>query len=225
MFELENEIANWKQAFSSDAAVSSEESFELECHLRESIASLLERGLSEQEAFMVGTNRLGHPTELRQEYAKNDPTARWRYRLFWMLAGSLGFKAVGSTVSMVVSLIGIAMAYGGFGGTVSGAVLIVSMFLAWSAIIVIAYEERERFGRRSEGLPVKWIVTIGMFLFLAPVISSFGRVALSRFVGLAWYGEIAVYLSAGGFALNWLLLAICLSALWKLNDRVTWKFD
>ena len=69
------------------------------------------------------------------------------------------------------------------------------------------------------------MAAIGALLILAPAISMVGRVAPARIVSQAWYGEAAIYLSIGGVALNFCIVAICFVALCKLNDRAAWNLD
>lgn len=225
MFELEDEITRWKQDIVSDGVVSSEEASELESHLRESVASLSEKGLTAQEAFIVSGSRLGHPLALQKEYAKNNLSARWKQRVFWMLAGYLGLRVIGGMVSAIGTTTGAAMAYGGFAGSASGITMILLMAIAWSLVFVIAFRRRHWFGSKSDCLPVKWMAAIGALLILAPAISMVGRVAPARIVSQAWYGEAAIYLSIGGVALNFCIVAICFVALCKLNDRAAWNLD
>ena len=226
MFELENEIAKWKQAVIENGVVNSEDMSELESHLRESVESLCQSGLTDQEAFLVGANRIGHPVALQNEYEKNNLSARWRQRVFWMLAGYLGFRVIGSTVSAIATVAGAVMAYGGFGGSASGVVMIAIMVLAWGSIFTIAFRERQRFGTESDSLPLKWMIAIGAVLVVAPSINMVGRaVQASLFATATWYGEAAIYLSIGGIVLNLCVLTLCFVTFYKLNDRSAWNLD
>jgi hypothetical protein len=71
MFDLNQEIDRWKSAFAQKAACSSDELLELESHLREEIAALVAAGRGEQEAFCESALRLGDPTKIGGEFAKN----------------------------------------------------------------------------------------------------------------------------------------------------------
>ena len=223
MFELEKEITGWKQAVDGDGVVTPEETSELESHLRESVASLGEKGLTEQEAFMVATNRLGYPLALQEEYSKNNLTARWKQRVFWMLTGYLGLRVISDMVSVIGSTTAVAMAYGGFGGAASSVAMISLMAVAWSFVFFIAFRGRQQFGSKSDSLSLKWVVAIGALLIFAPAFNMAIRVAWARFVPAAWYGEAAIYLSVGGFTLNFCIVTLCFIALCKLNDRSAWN--
>lgn len=225
MFELENEITHWKQAVVSNGVVSSEELTELESHLRESIAALREKGLTAQEAFTLGANRLGHPLALQKEYAKNNLSARWKQRVFWMLAGYIGIGMIERIVSVIGTTTGAAMAYGGFGGSASGVAMISLMFIAWSVVFVTAFRKRHWLGSKNDVLPLKWMVAIGATLVLAPAINMLARTVSIMSVGVVWYGEASTYLHFGGFMLNFCIVTLCLVALCKLNDRTAWNLD
>ena len=77
MFDLDQQIDCWKSAFAKKAACSSDELLELESHLREEIAALVAAGRSEQEAFCESVSRLGDPTEICGEFAKNESRFLW----------------------------------------------------------------------------------------------------------------------------------------------------
>lgn len=221
MFELETEIANWKDALIDGGAISSDEKMELEAHLRESVSELEVKGLSEQEAFLVATNRLGHPTMLQQEFVKNNLSGRWRYRLFWMLAGFLGVKAFGGSVVAITTVVGAVMAVSGCASAVSGSTMAVLSVLLWGSALVIGFRYRHILGRSGESLPLRWIAALGVLLVLSPAIKTLGWAAQTRVVGAAWLGEATLYSAYGAFALNLCIAVICFLALWKLNDRDT----
>ncbi|MEP4680456.1 MAG: hypothetical protein ABJ015_02320, partial [Rhodopirellula bahusiensis] len=162
---------------------------------------------------------------LQKEYAKNNLSERWRQRVFWMLAGYLGLKVTGGVVSVIGTTTGAVMAYGGFGGSTAGFVMIALMAMAWSSVFVISFRGRHRLANRSDGFSLKWIGAIGALLALAPGINMFGRLVPLSFVSKAWYGEASYYLSIGGLALNFFIATICFIALCKLNDRREWHLD
>lgn len=77
MFDLDQQIDRWKSAFTKEAACSSDELLELESHLREEIAALVAAGKSEEEAFGESVARLGDPTRIGGEFAKNQSRFVW----------------------------------------------------------------------------------------------------------------------------------------------------
>lgn len=219
MFELEEYIANWKDALIDDGAINADGKLELESHLRESISALHSNGLSQQEAFSVATSRLGHPFALKQEFVKNNPVGRWRYRLFWMLVGFLGLKAAGGTVAAITAIMGTAFAAGGFTGSVSGIAMTVLTATLWIGVFTIGFRKRQLLGSSGESLPLWWVVALGAILIIAPVVSTFARIAQARLVATSWLGEVAYCSAIGGIALNLCIVAFCFATLWKLNDR------
>ena len=102
MYNLNKSITNWKLAMSRKGACSKDEMQELEAHLREQVADLVDVGLSEQEAFSVGVSRLGVLNELCAEYAKASPMRIWRHRLCTLL---LAAPAVGIGAFVAVFLL------------------------------------------------------------------------------------------------------------------------
>lgn len=68
MFHLDSEIHAWCKSFRSRNNATVEE---LKDHLYCEIDQLIEDGLSEKQAFVIATQRMGNPAELRKEYTKN----------------------------------------------------------------------------------------------------------------------------------------------------------
>lgn len=225
MFELENEIAGWKQAVDSNGVVSWEEISELESHLRESVALLSEKGLAEQEAFVVATIRLGHPAALQEEYAKNDLTARWKQPMFWMLSGYLGYLVISGMVSALGAMTNSVMALGGFAESATAIAMISLMSIAWSSVIFIVFRGRQQFGKKNGVLPRKWKVAIGSSLIIVPVISVAGQIVQARFGHAVFSGAASNYLFVGLAALHFSVVILSFVALCKLSDRPQWRFE
>ena len=225
MFRLEDAIEKWKEALIGEGTINSEERLELELHLRESVVALQSQSLSEQEAFLVAANRVGRPSELQQEFEKNSAASRWRYRLFWMLAGSLALKAIGGVLGAISAMLGTAMAASGFTGSASAIAMLLATVLLWFGVFVIGFRQRKRFGSGGEGLPLVWMATLGAMLIIAPLLSTFARLGQARLVGSAWFGEAALYSAIGGYSLNLCIVALCFAAMWKLSDRGTLVTD
>jgi len=217
MFELEAAIENWKQGFGTDGSVGPNESTELEEHLREQIGDLGKLGLNQREAFLVSADRLGYPSELVQEYAKVNVAAKWRQQIFWMLTGYLTMLVFGNIVSAVVSLTGTGLAVSGFGGTAAGVAMTLAMVLVWIALPVLAYQKLKNKSVHSDRISMKWLAAAGAILFVAPIFKLGGRFAQARVVDNAWYGESAIWLGYGGFAIQLCILAVCFVAMYRLS--------
>ncbi len=69
-FDLNEAIRLWQQNLATSPALSADNLEELASHLRASVQSLQADGLSDEEAFLAATRRLGEPAALEQEYAK-----------------------------------------------------------------------------------------------------------------------------------------------------------
>ena len=91
MFDLNKAISSWRMNLSERQTCAKSDIDEMETHLREEIDSLTASKLSEQEAFLVATHRLGDTDSLAAEFAKVNTSILWRNRLFWMLAGLLSY--------------------------------------------------------------------------------------------------------------------------------------
>ena len=220
MFGLEDAIEKWKEALISEGTINSEERLELESHLRESVVELQSQSLSEQEAFLVAANRVGRPSELQQEFEKNSSASRWRYRLFWMFAGSLGLKAIGDVLTAISVMLETAMAASGFAGSASGIAMIVAMVLLWIGVFVLGFRQRKRFGSGGEGLPLAWMAWLGAVLVIAPLLCTFASLGQNRLVDdPAWFAEALFYEAIGGCGLNLCIVTLCFAAMWKLSDH------
>jgi hypothetical protein len=84
-FNLEQALQGFTENCASRPGISPEDARELECDLRERMADLLKTGLREEEAFWRAAREMGSPGELAREFAKENPLALWRERLFWMV--------------------------------------------------------------------------------------------------------------------------------------------
>ncbi|TAL43942.1 MAG: hypothetical protein EPN91_05375 [Salinibacterium sp.] len=78
MEQLETDIARWRSAITRDSAVDSADADELESHLRDQIAELIEVGLSEGEAFQIAVQRLGRVDELTAEFSREHGERLWK---------------------------------------------------------------------------------------------------------------------------------------------------
>jgi hypothetical protein len=91
-FDLENAIIAWRNDCASRPGISRDNARELEGHLRESLKDFLKQGLGEPEAFRAAARQLGTPQELAKEFARENPWAVWRERLFWMALAWFAFS-------------------------------------------------------------------------------------------------------------------------------------
>ena len=78
MNQLELEIEEWRAFVQQSPAVDGRDLEELEDHLRDQIADLMEAGLTADEAFLIAVKRLGSIDELSREFARENSGRLWR---------------------------------------------------------------------------------------------------------------------------------------------------
>lgn len=75
---LEEQIEQWRSYLRRRRAIHSVDVEELEDHLREQVAMLVDAGLSEDEAFLVAVKRLGGLDALSREFAREHSGRLWK---------------------------------------------------------------------------------------------------------------------------------------------------
>lgn len=75
---LEEQIDQWRSYLSRRQAVHSVDVAELEDHLREQVAGLVEAGLATDEAFLVAVKRMGALDDLSREFAREHSERLWK---------------------------------------------------------------------------------------------------------------------------------------------------
>jgi hypothetical protein len=90
---LERQIEAWRGHLRRSQAITGPDAEELEDHLREQIGSLSDRGLSEDEAFLVAVKRMGAIDELTREFAREHSDRLWKQLV---LAGDARDEAGGA---------------------------------------------------------------------------------------------------------------------------------
>lgn len=80
-FDLNLAIHRWRENLAQSPAFSSENLDELESHLRDSVDTLVETGLSKEQAFLFAVQRCGNRKELETQFAKLRPIGRLRKTL------------------------------------------------------------------------------------------------------------------------------------------------
>jgi len=84
-FDLNLAIRRWRDDLARSTAFRSENLNELESHLRDSIDRLRTPQLSDEEAFLIATRRVGNTQRLEQEFGKVNGAAVWFDRCLWIL--------------------------------------------------------------------------------------------------------------------------------------------
>ncbi len=80
MFDLKTELQKWRKKFSKHESTTLENSEELENHVLDSVDGLKERGLSEEEAFLVAKHRVGDVDKIAVENSKVNEDIIWKKR-------------------------------------------------------------------------------------------------------------------------------------------------
>jgi len=86
MFELDHAIEDWKQRFAQLDSVRGPDVEELEQHVRDSVVELTSKGLTEEEAFLIATRRVGAPSAVAREFEKVQPGYAWARRVLTLPA-------------------------------------------------------------------------------------------------------------------------------------------
>jgi len=91
MFDLNEQIIKWRSNFAQSETLAGSDIDELESHLCEEIDQLTGLKLSDEEAFLVATHRLGSTDSLATEYEKINRSSIFRRRLSLMITGILAY--------------------------------------------------------------------------------------------------------------------------------------
>jgi hypothetical protein len=75
---LEQQIGQWRSYVSRRRAIEAADVAELEDHLREQIETLIDAGLTEDEAFLVAARRLGSLDAISREFAREHTDRLWK---------------------------------------------------------------------------------------------------------------------------------------------------
>src|ERR671933_2231619 len=78
MVSLEEQIDRWRSYLRRRQAIHSVDVAELEDHLREQIAGLVDAGLATDEAFLVAVKRMGNLDALSREFAREHSERLWK---------------------------------------------------------------------------------------------------------------------------------------------------
>ena len=105
-FDLNEAVRRWQQNLGASPAFGADNLEELASHLRAAARKLQAAGLSEEEAFLIATRRIGERRALELEYAKVKPAGCGSLPLvsFWVVTGLYLLQAVSSLVFGLLSL-------------------------------------------------------------------------------------------------------------------------
>ena len=80
-FDLNTALRNWREELQQSPHFRIENLDELESHLRDSVSVLQSKGLTADEAFMIGTRRVGTADALEDQFAAENGARGWRASL------------------------------------------------------------------------------------------------------------------------------------------------
>lgn len=99
---LDAMIQQWRARLAESPAFKNENVDELEEHLRDSMAALQLKGLSEEEAFLIASRRIGSSENLGREFGKMNGKRIWMSRVLWMLVGvQISYLVIGIANNLV----------------------------------------------------------------------------------------------------------------------------
>jgi hypothetical protein len=75
---IEEQIEQWRNYLRRRQAIRTNDVEELEDHLREQVSALVDRGLSDDEAFLVAVKRMGDLDTLSREFAREHSDRLWK---------------------------------------------------------------------------------------------------------------------------------------------------
>jgi hypothetical protein len=211
MFDLNKAISSWRMNLSEKQTCARSDIDEMETHLREEIDSLTAAKLSQQEAFLVATHRLGDPDSLAEEFAKVNASMLWRKRLFWAGAGVLSY-IVANCIAECASTGFVLLAwFAGVRGHSLGVVDVASQILFFLAVIFVFYQIVKRRDRQGELFCKvadkpwgKFLLFTGVVVIIAVMLAA--RILIPATVArlsVSEYAEMAIFKAYAG--LVWLI--------------------
>jgi hypothetical protein len=106
---LEEQIDQWRSYLHRRQAIHSVDIAELEDHLREQVAALVDAGLATNEAFLVAVKRLGNLDALSREFAREHSDRLWK-QLVVSPSDTGGLQPAARTDAIVVFCLAVAAA-------------------------------------------------------------------------------------------------------------------
>ncbi|QDS97257.1 hypothetical protein [Adhaeretor mobilis] len=218
MFNLETSIAQWKETLSRIDSVRADDAIELESHLRDLVTTLGKHELSEHEAFLVATHRLGHPSELGKEFSKVHGMNVWRKRVLWMLCGCLLYNIGVVWIEALAKFVSAVVGMTGLGTTAVTSATLVMSVIGWAVFLVFALLKSKSRIAGPERIPYSWAVTGGVVLLLGLALDLAGSVLLMRTLAPYEFGQMANWLAPGFLVVYSLVFLAVVTLLWSLNE-------
>lgn len=225
MFNLEKQLESWKTQFAGSDSVTAEGLEELELHLRETTASLQQNELSEEEAFLIASKRLGQPFDLDEEYGKANPALVWKKRIFWAIIGYSASISFAHFISGLAAIASGVAAYAGWGSTITGIIWIAVVSIGWGAFLAMVYrctkkQSSRQFNSRHSilwGLALAATMLVGYGISFQ--INSAGHFFHTNSVGSNEFSISSVITAYGSAIIHLLVVLACITMLAVLGRQ------
>ncbi len=186
MFNLNDAISKWQAGMSGQPHFLASDLEELEDHLRQEVFHLGKLGLTEEEAFLVSSKRIGNAEDLDREFVIADPRRLYKNRLTWVATAGVIFVFM-IAVSKILAYSGMALLIRNFTASnfpldgLGLAWILISLrtaFLVWGGVLIwrelISNRQRKYFCT----MKTRYFVLGGLLLLLVQM----GSVMSSSFL-------------------------------------------
>jgi hypothetical protein len=225
MFDLNQQIAQWRQSLGQSETLVRSDLDELESHLRDQIDHLSLSGLTSEEAFFVACRRIGSMKILPAEFAKVNGSSIFRRRLQWMLAGILVYLLI-LNLAYLASMGSTVVAYmAGFQGYALGAIgqcteWVMAMVAVGSIIVAMKSRSTARLvGSAGGGMLFGLVIIVGAILLIAARLGM--PMLAARCMGVQDYGQITMVQNIAGMAYSLVVPILVVTVLLLLRSPVT----
>jgi len=219
MFDLEQAICEWRAGFNNPNALTQDDLSELDSHLRESISAIRTRGLSDEEAFVVATMRLGRPASLNVEFAKIHGPRVWHERVLWLVAGYVGGTSVGCAVSGIRQFV-LTVCAVQFNGATAATIATVFAASCWFVLMLTLVGVTRRNDQEVVNLASwRWIAYCLAMLAIGRGLSVVGGVLLVTQVPMEEIAIAAIWTSWGQLAVQTIVFLSCIAMIYRLHRR------
>jgi hypothetical protein len=220
-FDLNTALQRWRENLTQSPQFRAENVQELESHLRDSISAWRAKGLSDEEAFLIATRRLGATQALEPEFAKVNGKEVWLDRLLWMAIGVQAvwvLTAISSFLArwvVIGGLVGLGygfnydfahlMGAGYFPGSLVALIQVLTFILgAWGCWRLV---------RRNGDVVTSFVAKLLHRRFLVGLLLAGGSVLLVRFITSMDYLLLMRWFSkerSGPVAISWGTASMCI---------------
>lgn len=222
VFELEQALRDWRRDLASAEFISGDNVDELEEHLRDIIADLAGKGLTQQEAFAVARSRLGDRTAISAEFSKVNGNQAWHGRTLWMLIGYVGGSGLAAAVTAIASLTGSAFSIMGFSGSWAGVAATAAAITFWTAALLSLYFFSCRTGDSIHPgrVSITWLGTlICTTLIVGRGVAMLSRMVQVRATNVSEFGSYAIWSGVGMTVVSFSVIVSCIGLISVMQNR------